>query len=143
MFHRRSCYHCQSRYTYRIDDITIGDFWGVSKFHDEFDAKAGVSSILVNTEKGAALLESVKDKLQISDAKLEDIADYNNLTLTDKKVEFRIPSFRDAFFEELKAEGWKSAERKYLYNKTRIKLWMKTKIPAKYLAIVKQIIHGK
>lgn len=141
--HRPSCYHCQYRYAERIEDITFGDYWGVEKFHPEFDIKAGVSALLVNTAKGAELLEAVKEELKLSETRIEDIAVGNNLTLSDKQVVFHEPSFRNAFFETLRAKGWSTAEKKYLYNKTRLKLWLKLKVPSKYIKVLKRIVKGR
>ena len=89
------------------------------------------------------LLDTVKEKLYLYDTKVENIAVGNNLTLTDKQVLFEVPSFRDAFFELLREKGWKAAERRYLYNWTRLKLWIKMKIPSKYITGVKRIIKGR
>ncbi len=138
VFHRRPCYHCQFRQDQRFDDLTIGDYWGVKAFHTEFDIRAGVSALLVDSEKGAALLESVKKDLQLSPTRVEDIAAGNNLSLNGKKKEFRIPPYRKAFFELMETKGWKAAERKYLYNKTRLKLWIKTKLPDKAVGALKK-----
>ncbi len=140
VFHRRCCYHCQYRYEQRAEDITIGDYWGVAKYHNEFDVRAGVSALLINSEKSAELLESVRKNLQLSPTRLQDIAEYNNLTLEDEKREFPLSPFRDAFFETLRTKGWTAAERKYLYNKIRLKLWLKTKIPTKYRELIKKTI---
>lgn len=139
VFHRPCCYHCQYRYEQRVEDITIGDYWGVEKYHPEFDIRAGVSAMLVNTQKGAELLEAVKKDLVLSETAAADIAVGNNLTLGDKRVEFHAPKFRAAFFAALKSKGWKAAERKYLYNKVRLKLWLKLKLPAKYVKTIKRV----
>ena len=141
VFHRRSCYCCQYRYEQRVEDITIGDYWGVAKFHPEFDVRAGVSALLINSGKGAELLDSVKQEIQLSETAVSQIAAGNNLTLGDVKKEFHAPEFRNAFFCTLKTKGWIAAERKYLYNKTRLKLWLKTKIPARYISIAKKVLQ--
>lgn len=141
VFHRQPCYHCQYRYEQRVEDITIGDYWGVEKFHPEFDIRAGVSALLINSEKGAELLGSVKQKIQLGETTVPHIAEGNNLTLGNVKKEFNAPRFRDAFFRTLKTKGWTAAERKYLYNRTRLKLWLKGKIPAKYILVLKKVIR--
>lgn len=139
VFHRQSCYHCQYRYEKRVEDITIGDYWGVEKFHFEFNVRAGVSAVLINSDKGAELIDAVRQEIQLSETAVTNIAVGNNLTLGDKQVEFHSPQFRDAFFHTLKTKGWTAAERKYLYNKTRLKLWIKMKVPDKYIPMLKKI----
>lgn len=140
VFHRLPCYHCQYRYVHRVEDITIGDYWEVGRFHKEFDIKAGVSSLLVNSNKGLQLLDSVKDQLQLSVTKLEDIAYWNNLTLGDQQKVFNAPGFRKDFFTVLRTRGWKTAERRYLYNKARLRLWIKGIIPARYIPLLRKLI---
>ncbi len=138
---RLSCYHCPYRYRDRQEDITVGDFWGVEKHHPEMDVRAGVSALLVNTQKGADLLGKVRDALELTETRPEDIAGENNLTLTDEKKIYRIPAIRKGFFETLKSQGWKAAEHRYLYNPTRFKLWAKEKMPRKMLVLLKKYLR--
>lgn len=143
VFHRLPCYHCQYRYIHRVEDITIGDFWEVEKYHKEFDIKAGVSSLLVNSDKGLQLFNSVKDKLQLTETQLESIAGWNNLTLGDQRKVFKTVRFRKDFFVVLKTSGWKTAEKRFLYNKVRIKLWVKHKIPTRCIPLLKRLLLRK
>ena len=143
VFHRKPCYHCQYRYFQRVEDLTIGDYWGVGRFHKEFDIRAGVSTLLVNSDKGEALLASIRDQLQLSPTRVEDIALGNNLTLGDKRVEFHAPAFRSAFFATIKTKGWTAAERKFLFNKTRLKLWLKQRMPDKAVSAIKKILRRR
>ena len=143
VFHRKPCYHCQYRYLQRVEDLTIGDYWGVGRFHKEFDIRAGVSTLLVNSDKGEALLASIRDQLQLSPTRVEDIALGNNLTLGDKRVEFHAPAFRSAFFATIKTRGWTVAERKYLFNKLRLKLWLKQRMPDKAVSAIKKILRRR
>jgi len=140
VFHRRSCYHCRYRYEQRVEDLTFGDYWGIEKYHDEFNIRDGVSAVLVNTERGEQLLDAVRDELQLSETKVANIAAENNLTLGDKRKVFTAPAFRSAFFDTLKKDGWTAAERKYLYNKTRLKLWLKSKMSPASVAKLKKIM---
>lgn len=143
IFHRLPCYHCQYRYIHRVEDITMGDFWEVEKYHKEFDIKAGVSSLLVNSDKGLQLFNSVKDKLQLTETQLESIAGWNNLTLGDQRKVFKTVSFRKDFFVVLKTSGWKTAEKRFLYNKVRLKLWVKHKIPTRCIPLLKKLLLRK
>ena len=139
VINRYPCYECNYRYEDRIADITIGDYWEIEKYHSEFDIKAGVSAMLLNSEKGKLLLEAVKPELRLVETKKEYIAGYNNLTLGTNRKVFYPPAFREDFFELLKKKGWKSAERKYLFGKKRLKLLIKHKIPKKCVLFIKRI----
>ncbi|MDN0051661.1 Coenzyme F420 hydrogenase/dehydrogenase, beta subunit C-terminal domain [Bacteroides caecigallinarum] len=70
---RQSCGNCHFCNTTRPSDITIADFWGWEKTNPEFNKDdKGVSLLLINTEKGKELFETINDKLYTFQAKLED-----------------------------------------------------------------------
>ena len=137
IFLRRSCYHCLYRYRDRVEDITIGDYWGIEQYHPELDASKGVSAVLVNTEKGENLFKTVKDQLHVLETQVTDIARGNNLTLKDEKKIFPIPGFRDAFFSLLKSKGWSAAERRFI----RIRQLKAMHAPERYKRFVKRLIR--
>ena len=70
---RKSCGNCHFANTKRPSDITIADFWGWEKTDPNFNAdNKGVSLVLLNTEKGRKLFESVKDRMNTIPANLEN-----------------------------------------------------------------------
>ena len=139
---RKSCFHCSYGTAERVSDITICDYWGIGKYHQEFNISKGVSGLMVNSNKGRDLVESVRGGNILVETEIEYISEANNLSLQEIK-EIKPPSYRDEFFKTLKTKGWTAAERKYLYNKTRLKLWMKMKIPAKYVPMIKKLMGRK
>lgn len=61
---RQSCSICYFANMKRPSDITLGDFWGLSKVNPQLDAQnKGVSLVLINSEKGETLFDSIKDEL--------------------------------------------------------------------------------
>lgn len=58
--HRDSCFNCPFTNTIRVGDISIGDFWGWEKHYKEFNDEKGVSVVLINSEKGKELFESIE-----------------------------------------------------------------------------------
>lgn len=60
---RPSCHHCHFANVNRVADLTLADFWGIEKNDASFDDNKGVSLVLVSSEKGADLLEAVKEQL--------------------------------------------------------------------------------
>lgn len=61
---RRSCNKCHFTNFNRKSDITIGDFWGIDKVKPEYSIdNKGVSLVLLNTETGKLLFESIKVNL--------------------------------------------------------------------------------
>lgn len=53
------CEHCRYQVIPRLGDITIGDFWGISKKDPHLDCKQGLSVVLVNNNKGKDFLKSI------------------------------------------------------------------------------------
>lgn len=49
---RPSCHDCQFSSMQRVGDITLGDFWGIKKFHPSFYSPDGVSLLITSTSKG-------------------------------------------------------------------------------------------
>ena len=139
VFYRMTCYSCNYKYEQRVEDITIGDYWRIDDFHDGFNVRAGVSAMLINSDKGNSLLESVMEDLIIVPTDVHNIAKSNRLFLGNVKKTFNIPRFRESFFVELRKNGWISAEKKYLHNKDRIKLYIKSRIPKKIMKKLRKI----
>lgn len=52
---RESCYHCKFAGQNRVSDITIGDFHDIDKYVRGINRFDGVSTVIVNTEKGNQL----------------------------------------------------------------------------------------
>ena len=66
-----SCAECRYRKLPRIADITLGDYWGITKYHPEMNDDKGTSIVLLNTTSGSTLFESVADKVAQCDSKVE------------------------------------------------------------------------
>jgi len=59
LYNRLSCHACSVRELRSGADITLGDYWNVHQRFAEMDDDVGTSVVLVNTEKGATLLDRV------------------------------------------------------------------------------------
>ncbi len=68
LYSRSSCFSCKFKGIERCSDITLADYWGVKGIQPEAYHPQGTSLILLHSEKGRALLESCKDKLQTAAA---------------------------------------------------------------------------
>ncbi|MBQ9337416.1 MAG: Coenzyme F420 hydrogenase/dehydrogenase, beta subunit C-terminal domain [Lentisphaeria bacterium] len=60
ILNRRSCSGCPFTRVRRGSDLTIADNWRFVSFAPEWDDNTGVSSLLVNTERGAELLRAAE-----------------------------------------------------------------------------------
>ncbi len=55
---RPSCFACKFTSYSRSGDLSVGDFWNGKKTDFDFDITHGVNEVLVNTDKGQALLHA-------------------------------------------------------------------------------------
>lgn len=62
-FCRPSCYDCQFKGFPQAADITFADFWGIENIDPSMDQDQGTSLVVVNTEKGQLLFDSIKDRI--------------------------------------------------------------------------------
>ena len=58
---RPNCYECRYASVARVADLTLSDYWGLSK-NAGFDKGKGVSNILVNTGQGRLLWNLIKNE---------------------------------------------------------------------------------
>lgn len=95
---RKSCYSCDYACPERITDITIGDFWGLGK-NKEFShsQKDGVSVILVNTNKGSALLEQCGQLLFLEERETREAVVGNSQLQEPQKMHRKYAYFRQHY----------------------------------------------
>lgn len=60
---RESCYKCAFSCRERVADITLGDFWKAGDIIPALKKEKYISSLIVNTGKGAKLLYACKDNI--------------------------------------------------------------------------------
>ena len=56
----RSCGKCKFAKIPRQGDITIGDFWGISKYNPELNDGSGTSVVLFNSQRGKRFIDEIK-----------------------------------------------------------------------------------
>lgn len=78
---RKSCENCKFKGYSRVSDITLGDFWGIWDIAPEMDDDKGTSVVLIQSARGAEIIENIKDKLVVEAVTLEDAAKYNQAML--------------------------------------------------------------
>lgn len=126
--YRKSCYSCKYANTQRVGDFSLGDYWGVEALHLPLATENGCSLLMVNSEKGQALLDTISD-LDKVETTIEQAAHCNmQLNAPSKLPESR--EKRKAEYETLSA---KEIQRAYVRNhrKAWLKGWLKARIPYK------------
>ncbi len=132
--YRECCYQCEYANTDRIGDVTVGDFWGIAESHPEFYSSKGVSSVFVNTEKGAMLFEQMKKQADTLSVTLEEgLVKQENLI----RPTVRIAS-RDEFYECINDANYIEKMKVGLQMKERIK----AALPAETVKFIKQKLYG-
>lgn len=102
---RPSCEFCRYRSKHHISDITLGDFWGLDNLFPGRDDDKGTSAVIINTQKGKTLFDSISDKIDKFQCTVDDIASDNNALL-------KPPLFgkkRREFYASLNKHGLKRA----------------------------------
>lgn len=110
VFCRPSCYVCQYKGFPRMADITIADYWGIEKVDKNLDNNIGTSMILLNSKKGEAYFDLVKDKLEWEYTKFESILQ-GNIALRKPIEPAKIN--REQFFEDLDKGTFDDVVQKY------------------------------
>lgn len=106
---RKSCEQCPFTNHKRVGDITLSDFWGWSKKHEEWNDDKGVSMLMVNNTKGRTLIEFLEDGFLLIESK-EDEIDYLQPQLCNPS---RANSLRDLFEEDFYRKGFRYVSYKY------------------------------
>ena len=107
---RPSCYECQFKGMPRIADITIADYWGIERIDKNLDNNIGTSMIMLNTQKGAAYFEKVKERFEYIETSLEDAAS-GNVAIYKSIPPATID--REAFFTDLDQHDFDYVVEKY------------------------------
>lgn len=119
---RPSCYSCISKNDHMQADITIGDFWGCDDVCPDMNDDAGLSAVIVRSDKGKRLLDEIADELYRKEVGFEDIARGNPALI--KSVTQK--GDRSKFFKSLEKEDYEAlaqrVSRKSISEKIKSKL---------------------
>lgn len=124
LYTRDSCFLCKYRVLPRItSDITIGDFWGIKNQSSENMFK-GISTIIVNSPKGHAFLDKIKDRLVMQEHSIEDVLPQNPALLSSPKLNNK----KREFFKLLRNHSFSVSVEKSIIRHSSKALKIKRKI---------------
>lgn len=114
---RPCCHSCKYTTYSRVGDITIGDLWGIEKYHNNFYDKNGVSLFISNTDKGRKIFDMIKNNMDYIPVLKKEI---EQPSLIEKVKPARD---RKDFWKDYESYGFEYVIEKYLdYNlKSRLK----------------------
>lgn len=99
LYLRPSCYACPAKSGKSESDITIADFWGIANYYPSFDDNKGCGLVLVNTEKGKHIYESI-EKQEIKVEYSQALAGNSSIERSPKE-----PKQRAEFWTRYSTEG--------------------------------------
>lgn len=109
--YRYSCYQCPFTRQERVADITIGDFWGLGKYKPFLhDMRHGVSLLIINSPKGKALVEKIKDKILLEKRSFREAARDNH----QLHQRITMPKNRSAFYSDVKTLSDREVQKKHV-----------------------------
>lgn len=91
LYTRPSCHACPAKQLRSGSDITLGDFWGIESLIPEIDEDKGVSTIIVNSDKGKQVLHNINVELhevQYDELTTRNPALVRSFPITPKRTEF-------------------------------------------------------
>ena len=104
---RDCCYTCNKQ-DLSAADITIGDFWGISKMTNMSDDDKGMSLVSLHSEKGKKLFKECIDFKDLMQLSLNDVIyAYNRPERKRPEVKMNIDTFDFFNNDLLKKSGWK------------------------------------
>ncbi|MBO4697326.1 MAG: polysaccharide pyruvyl transferase family protein [Lachnospiraceae bacterium] len=106
---RSSCFECRFSSYPRVSDITIADFWGAKKVGAIYNGD-GTSLTIINSDKGEALFERIKNDLVFREVSFEDGIKYNKSAVSSS----RKAAERDTLFYYYRKYGYDYIRQKYL-----------------------------
>ncbi len=122
---KESCYECVFKNGNSYADITLGDFWGISKIFPAINFKNGVTMLMINSIKGMTLYDNVlNNAIVLGKCKVSDVSQHNPALC--KSAKYR--ETRSDFFRDLNNCKIRKLARKYgkhLSKKDRLKKLIK------------------
>ena len=131
---RSSCYRCHYSNLVRPSDITIGDFWGWERADSGINKDdKGVSLLIVNTDAGNQLFDSIKEKMHVVPTTVENCLQPNLQHPSPEHPQ------RESFETDYIENGFEYVLKKYgkIDLVKRVKRWGRYALIRK----VKQILH--
>ena len=100
LYLRPSCSRCIFKGIERASDITLGDYWGVWMQHPKFDDNMGTSLVMIHSDKGKKVWDTVEDQFKHLVIDNDEAAQYNPSILQSSIASEK----RETFFRGIQQE---------------------------------------
>ena len=118
---RPSCYDCHFKSKERKSDFTLADFWGIQNVCPEMDDDRGTSLIFVNSNKGARVLDAIKNKIVIKEVDTDKAIYFNPAMIKSASM----PPKRKKFLNDIKSNDFCDVIHKYCKTNVFIRILKK------------------
>jgi len=125
---RPSCHACMFKMPRGKADITLADFWGVQDVMPEMDDDRGTSLVFVNSVKGKALFDMIKDRVLSKEADAAKVIARNPSAVSSAPMK---PE-REMFFRGLDSTPFDALSAKYCGSGRMARL--RRKLAGRFLA---------
>lgn len=133
LFLRRSCHHCPAKNFTSKADVSLADYWGIDRFHQEIDDNKGVSAVILYNKKLTLCFKKLN--LCFRETKLRNILTTNTALIKSAKPHPK----REDFFEKINETEFLNLKQ-YVGEPTLKKIKRKTRW---FLSDVKALIIKK
>ena len=139
-FARPSCYNCRFKGFPQKSDITLADFWGIEKIDPSMDQDKGTSLVMINSDKGKSLFDSLGDTIVSKQFTIEQAAEANSAMHTSLKP---VNKNRTEFFNDIERYPFEEVAKKHFPLPTlRNKIKNKLKPVKKIIQIVSKMVFS-
>lgn len=114
---RPSCYLCHFRKKYRVSDFTIWDCFNVARFSKELDNDKGATRVLVHTDKGRKIFNTIKDDFSYVQVAPEVVVS----GVKEMKESVAPNEKRESFFEDANRMSGEELFHKYFPDNFKVK----------------------
>ena len=128
--YRESCYVCPFANKERYSDFTLGDFWGIENIDTDLKHHNGVSSVIINTNKGVSVFERIKCNILNKEVTFNDVS--------AKNTQLKEPSVRNI----IRNIWYENFNNHNFIKKIKIKLTVKKIVKLLIPSSLKQIIKN-
>lgn len=98
----RCCYNCRYAHFPRQGDLTLGDFWGADRLHDDWPIREGITVLLANSAKGAEVLGEIQKDIDSVKVPFDEV--YQNQGVVFVRPHKEIPRQRARALKHLRGE---------------------------------------
>lgn len=104
---RPACHLCPYKQIKHPGDITLADFWAIKRIKPEVNDNKGLSLVLINTDLGKEVFESVNEQLEVFSSKIEEAMQTSFIR------PFPMPASRELFWKEYASKGFGYIAKRY------------------------------